>query len=130
MTTATKTTISPTLLTDLVERIRARAARCPDVTYIRLKGSSCSYREGKCTDGSVGCIFGQELFPLLPKSLHFQVSDRSTILSVLHALGFSSRAEEMTSWCNIVQHNQDMGKCWSECVQEANRLYSLPKAPS
>lgn len=89
--------------------VRKIAKERPDVKYGMPESGTCSYDEGVCSDGSVGCIFGQAA-KLLGEPL------------------YGSR--EITDyydddWCLLVQTYQDKGRSWGEAVRQADMEISV-----
>lgn len=106
----------------LIALVRGMATERPDNVYLpgANRGEpdfSCSYDDGECSDGTVGCIFGQAL-----DQMGFDLSDVSEGVRVSEAmrqLGITFKScHEL--WCDRVQENQDKGTNWGLAVADAD----------
>lgn len=109
---------------DVIAEVRKLAAEKPDNTYTRPGGKQCCYDAGVCTDGSVGCIFGQAL-----ARLGHPASGTYTINSILfnrEQLGLA-RDRPAGLWCSYVQDWQDEGFTWARAVEyaDAGKIFSV-----
>lgn len=103
----------PETVEELIARVRQLAEDEFTNRYHRVGGGSCLYDEGTCTNGSVGCIFGQA-WPSLTGFRPIAV-----FLEKLNA------TEEQIEWCRSVQEDQDNAQTWGASVENADRLYPL-----
>lgn len=99
----------------LIAQIRELAKKAPNNLYIKPdeKYNTCCYDRGTCTDGSIGCIFGQAL-----RALGLELKGAATISSVLSDNQIPC-SESEKHWCATVQRLQDQGKTWSEALRLA-----------
>jgi hypothetical protein len=103
---------------DLIVAVRNLAKAHPDNIYQpSLLGKQCFYDKGWCTDGSVGCIFGQALV-----GLDILVTGSREIYVVSNEL-FSDADRLTRDWCQAVQTAQDASKTWGEAVSCADEDY-------
>jgi hypothetical protein len=111
---------------NVIAEVRKLAAEKPDNCYVPTDAwGGCCYDKGQCTDGSVGCIFGQAL-----QRLGRPITGCG---SITQALCDSRWFEPLTidldnevEWCKLVQQYQDANLSWGKAVESANRLYPLP----
>lgn len=100
---------------DLIQTVRDLASESPDNIYNRPEGMSvCLYNKGICTNGSVGCIFGQAF-----RKLGIEVDEDGWIVIVLITV-FGYQSSSQNKWCSFVQCNQDRQKTWGECIKIAD----------
>lgn len=100
----------PENMHELALRIRKMAEERPDNRYEPFVGDgSCFYDIGECTDGSVGCIFGQA-WPSLTgyKPIFVLASNLPGTTKLL-------------LWFQKVQEFQDRGRKWRDCIQYADQ---------
>lgn len=111
-------------LQKLIETVRELAKENPNNAYIR---SVCYYNKGECTNGTVGCIFGQAMRKLgvsEDELNKFGCKPISDIFRQNH-IGYDPL---FFTWCEMVQQSQDSGKEWGQCVKEADeqkRIYNF-----
>lgn len=101
------------------EEITAR----PDVIYSGI----CSYSDGVCTDGSVGCVFGQVF-----KKLGVQIDDKWNCVSIG---GLLTRLKipytvPQRKWLLEIQSSQDRNETWSSVLKTADAVIPLPGNPN
>ena len=120
-------------LTKIVERVRQVAAERPDNEYKGVplgqpRSGICGYTFGTCSDGTVGCIFGQVLqeFPEieLPDESNEDECLNQCIWDVLETnLRLNpddKETNEALTWCQDIQENQDAGQSWESAVKNAD----------
>ena len=108
---------------EIVQQTRDLAAKYPDNVYLHWNRDDCLYHEGNCTNGTVGCIFGQILVPHFPdKNLDSCNTIVYSIDALLVFLEISTNDNEypLRNWCLQVQSLQDTGKMWHECIAFAD----------
>ncbi len=101
---------------DIIQEVRRLAKESPDNKYENIDG--CFYSQGMCTNGSIGCMFGQAFKNLgikIPDNL-----DRSGIVGVLSELKLSE-FNDHSMWCLDVQKLQDTRTTWGEAVSTADQ---------
>lgn len=112
----------------VIGEVRRLAKEAPDNKYERVDGvdidgnvynKACFYDKGDCSDGTVGCIFGQAF-----TRLGLSVKGNMHIRSLLFSIGIESNSEEQV-WCGHVQVTQDKGSTWREAVDSADELAAL-----
>lgn len=105
-------------ITELIARVREEANKRPNNVYrpdVKDRDDlACFYNSGVCSDGTIGCIFGQILSV---NSYHGCLS----IERVLEGIGMSA-SDDQILWCTMVQNHQDRGHTWSECVRYADGM--------
>lgn len=111
---------------DLITEVRSIAQKRADVIYTKQDDmETCSYNYGSCSDGTVGCLFGQAL-----QELGFDTSevDNENIDTVIERLVEKDRdpktesyPSEQIEWCALVQMNQDHGLSWGVAVYKADK---------
>lgn len=78
----------------------------------------CFYTKGKCTDESVGCVFGQVLTMLGFKMAQFDDGENSPgIQEVCKQLGIFG-AETTMNKLRKIQKRQDRLRSWGECIKD------------
>jgi hypothetical protein len=99
----------------LIAQIRELAKKAPDNLYIKPdpKYNTCCYDRGTCTDGSIGCIFGQAF-----RALGLELKGTAIISYILSDNQIPCSGSEKL-WCATVQRLQDQGRTWSEAVKLA-----------
>ena len=103
-----------------------------DVVYSPKEGDDCLLLKGTCTDGSVGCIWGQAAKELgMPddvlKLIDDENKDAEKMLDLLENRELLVRDPGMSAydrndfqyWANVVQSNQDQGDTWGEAITKA-----------
>lgn len=110
-------------LRQLVDEVTKLATDCPDNKYISDE-YPCMYNSGMCTNGSIGCIFGQAC-----KNLGLKPLEGAGISSNIRKWEGNSSIidcyEPEISWCNIVQKKQDTNWSWSAALAAANERYPI-----
>lgn len=104
---------------EIIAGVREKAAKSPTNVY---QADNCLYNGGNCSDGSIGCIFGQVL-----KDLGQPVDEGDEgrdIIIILGILGIESSSLQK-QWCGSVQDSQDFGIEWKKAVDKADDTYSL-----
>ena len=111
------------------EAVRKRVAESPDNVYTQANNCcECSYTVGNCTDGTVGCLFGQ----ILPKEIIDQVEsvsedeegvyvDTECITDVLESC-MDIKDPDFVGWCSRIQAKQDTGLKWNDALSFADNL--------
>ncbi len=89
----------------LISEVRKIASERPDVVS---DSKTCMYDSGTCSDGSVGCLFGQG-FAAIDWDLHDDQNDTMGIYSLLDGAGCTG---VMVDWCSELQLQQDKGFSW------------------
>lgn len=109
----------------LIAVVRNIAYERPDTTYgksIEFKDCPglCMYNKGECSDGTIGCIFGQALAAIGP---YYPPTDLQNmgISDVLDHYGIDY-ADDQLDWCEKVQEGQDKGRAWEAAVAEADEM--------
>lgn len=99
---------------ELEIKVRELAAKSPDNIYKPDESRqynqyvSCFYNEGKCSDGSIGCIIGQAIKALDEE--FFEKIKKSVC-------GVSDIVYGKTKWLQSVQAFQDKGNTWGKCIE-------------
>lgn len=118
-------------MSDIIAEVRKIAKERPDVYY--NPDGMCKYSSGECSDGSIGCIFGQAFtnlgidakkFDKYPVPHHTSINGSTTYVpSIDHILRNEFNCKEVLEleWCGTVQNGQDGGLSWKEAVLEADR---------
>ena len=119
-----ETCISPPAfeVADVIREVTALANEFPDNRYNKPteeppegEVATCRYDKGICTNGSVGCIFGQAL-----RKLGYYTDKVMPILNLLRDELKLSISEEENVWCWRMQKTQDNGNTWVESLRRAN----------
>ncbi len=97
----------------LISEVRKIASERPNVTS---DTKSCMYDSGVCSDGSVGCLFGQGFEAIGWKPY----SPNNSNLSVLGVLDSHYGDNDKLDWCSEVQDCQDNGMSWGESVKSVD----------
>lgn len=117
-------------LKELVAKVLELAETSPDNKYIMEDSSvGCLYTSGSCSNGAVGCIFGQALTALNPDLRGYleTVDNRDTgknIDVVLRELKDNGELEMLNgahmvvSACARLQNQQDSGKAWRDALEQ------------
>jgi hypothetical protein len=125
-------------LKQLVHKVRELATASPDNKYVTTDGKNCFYNSGQCSNGSVGCIFGQALRALgVTEDIDIwsvnagtaEYSIRSLIPKLVaegYMVGVTLEHTNILSWCAFVQSAQDEQQTWGEAIQRADGQYSIP----
>ncbi len=105
---------------DLIRKVRELAENSPDCVYNGV--TSCSYTQGECSNGTVGCIMGQAVLAVDPSQLYMvKMYDTNSFHNLsLNLLFDRPITEEEVKWCSNVQGIQDDGECWKKAVDEAD----------
>jgi hypothetical protein len=108
---------------DVVKEVKKLAAEKPMNKYHKPPGVAmiCSYHRGRCTDGSVGCIFGQVLV-----RLGHPIGGDGGIAHMLSMMGLDL-FDEASDWCQDVQKYQDSGMEWGDAVKRASGSHPHPE---
>jgi hypothetical protein len=112
---------------DIIEKVRELAKKVPDNKYNRDKNDrplsgQCSYETGLCTDGSIGCIFGQAALALGLRLVGGIAIDH---VFSSRQITTETRLNRKISWCCAVQRYQDTGNTWAKAVEQADVEFSL-----
>lgn len=103
--------------TELIAKIRELATERPNNKYVpEMDDASCSYATGHCTDGSVGCIFGQAF-----AALGHPISGVETIDDICRIYGVEATDAELR-WMTDAQFMQDAGHAWGKIPTRADEL--------
>lgn len=109
---------------DIVRKAYAMCIANSENVYYREEPTKCHYTRGKCSNGTVGCVFGQILphdeFDLKEIDAAQKDNSISSVLKCCTDIPFSVRA-----WCNSIQHKQDQGRTWGEALCYAEDMYGL-----
>ena len=112
-------------LIQLARTVRKIASDRPDVKY--MAQGNCMYDTGACSDGSVGCIFGQAINQLGLKVPHnFEGCSINMVLEEINTVKYSDQTKKM-QWLDIVQASQDVGMSWAAAVSKADRVCGVVK---
>lgn len=111
----------PITFADLEKEIRRLATEAPDNVYISPDEGPCYYNKGICTDGTIGCIFGQA-FRNLGISLPLEDDDdgRLPIVCLLKRLAINPSGRD-SYFAAVIQNAQDNCCPWGEAVSRADR---------
>lgn len=103
---------------DVIAEVRRLAAESPDCVYESPDGD-CHYQRGECSNGSVGCIWGQALrrWGIIDES-----RERAAVLVSRYGAGLSDQQHE---WVHAVQEFQDRGESWGDAVKAADHDWPL-----
>lgn len=93
-------------LESIKNKVREITKERPDVTYETFEGG-CHYDAGECSDGTIGCIFGQ-----VSAALGEPMTGTKSITHYFN-----------DPWCILVQQYQDRGMKWSVAIQRADIMY-------
>jgi hypothetical protein len=105
---------------ELIAEVRRIAAERPDTVYRQPSTScGCFYEKGECTDGSVGCIFGQAL-----NNLGYPVTGTASI-DIIARSRFVGNCLVILAWCREVQNVQDGGLSWGDAIISANTKWPI-----
>jgi len=119
------------LVSKVIAELRKIVQLKPETIY-SSGGHGCKYADGTCSDGSIGCLFGQVLsnlgedvkrfdnYPMLCQENIYYTPAIDKILTN----EFEGTAEEI-NWCAKVQEHQDNGCSWKEAVKEADLQFAL-----
>lgn len=121
------------LVSDIIAEVRKVVKERPDVYY--NPDGICKYSSGACSDGSIGCIFGQVFTNLgidakkfdeypTPEGISPTIYGGKTYVPGIDCiLRHEFNCEEILEleWCGTVQNGQDGGLSWKEAVLEADR---------
>jgi hypothetical protein len=107
----------------LVAEVTRLAQENPENSYEQT-AIACYYNKGTCTNGTVGCIFGQA-FRNLEQPLEdiFDSHCGNTgirIGIVLKELKLNN-IPELVNWCSEFQYWQDRHCSWNQCLVNANK---------
>lgn len=111
-------------LKQVVSAVRELAAARPDTIYNRTGMGRCEYAAGECSDGSVGCLFGQALKSLGIEPWKLRDQGGNRISFALGDLGIIPVADKFEDpdvrWCARVQRSQDGGSNWKMAIVYAD----------
>lgn len=103
---------------ELVAKVREIAKSRPDTIYTGTE-KGCEYNAGRCSDGSIGCLFGQAMKELGEHYLEYG----GYIDSVLSGnLKIAKNSDPKVLWCRKVQYCQDNSRSWGSSVEYADTL--------
>jgi hypothetical protein len=109
-------------LEDIVKEVKRLVIESPENVYKKPLDdgdNNCSYSKGICTNGAVGCIFGQAL-----KNLGINTSTLDDASSIYGLYEITSDSDKnLLNWCVSVQSAQDNGKTWGKAVEDANKRH-------
>lgn len=97
----------------LVTMVRAIAFARPETYYLEKK---CQYAIGKCSDGTVGCLFGQAFKELKVKRNFGANAGISLVIDKLDV----ACSRHQREWCSYVQHYQDHRNTWGDAIHMAD----------
>ncbi len=106
---------------ELVAKVREIAKSRPDTIYYGTE-QGCEYNAGLCSDGSIGCLFGQAMKELGETYLEYG-GFIDSVLCRRDNLNIAKHGDVKVSWCLKVQNNQDSGTDWGTCIKSADALY-------
>lgn len=96
------------------------SGRC---TLLQLNDSNlCYYTKGQCTDGSIGCIFGQVLKDYDLSRYEGKNGSCLPISFVLRDI-LVDIPDCVMQWCRTIQLKQDQKTSWGDALIEAEFLY-------
>lgn len=114
----------------LEAEVRRLATERPWNKYGQDGSGRCAYAAGVCSDGSIGCIFGQALRACGVNPIEFDSGSEQgqpmDIAGVLEELGLVSGLTRKVMWANEVQGLQDAGEPWGNALAQADECYQLP----
>jgi hypothetical protein len=116
-----------TTLSELVAQVRRLAADRPDNVYqpeLVGAGHRCSYLDGRCTDGTLGCLVGQAFRAAGLTADELQPVNRLAICEALEHLlrqDIDCLQGAHIAWLMSVQNAQDEGARWREAIEVADR---------
>lgn len=104
---------------ELVSKVREIAKSRPNTVYTGTH-RGCEYNAGECSDGSIGCLFGQAM-----KELGVFYLDYTNYIDVIlsNRLKIAEPSDPKVMWCRKVQYCQDGGLDWGSSVEKANDYY-------
>ncbi len=101
----------------LIDEVKKLATEHPDNIYIMPEETvTCMYNDGTCTDGSIGCIFGQAIKRLDPEIKIVETGIADLLKNHLKI----TMTDQQLLWCRMFQIKQDSRKTWSEALHESN----------
>ncbi len=106
-------------LDELVAEVRKIAAERPDTRY---EHKGCFYDQNECSDGSVGCVFGQAFRAI--DWVPYKSGEKFYIAGVLLREGYAS-SDLRLKWCGVFQCQQDRGFTWEEGIVVADEEIHL-----
>lgn len=107
------------VIEQLVKEVRRLAAESPDNVYQDFIGR---YEIGKCSNGTIGCIFGQAGRNLNIDWIKDNLNDSMRIGGLIEKqnLGVDRK---IIDWCNEVQCSQDEYSAWGICIERGDDRY-------
>lgn len=104
------------------QEVRRLAKEAPNNIYTMDNASqSCSYTKGICSDGSIGCIFGQAIKAIglanTPALLYGK--DTTSIRELLQEI-IGRPSFYFVMWCEKVQNAQDSLHPWARAIKIAD----------
>ena len=113
------------MIEKIISKVRELAFHSPDNVYSVNDEGHCLYNAGTCSDGSIGCIFGQAFKELGLDWGEWGDSNPVNCCSasqvVEHFDGETS--DTMLKWCDCIQKEQDVGKSWRASISLADSEY-------
>jgi len=115
-------------VSEIIQTCRNLAKEFPEARYPVTE--SCCYTQGEAGPGQ-GCLIGQAIvrvYPeLLPKLKRIDKAGGATVASMLLTLKVEpseivEQAVAEVHWLSRLQHKQDCGYPWSECLKEADSI--------
>jgi len=105
---------------DLLEIVIDYMKKSPDNVYgkVHPDDPGCFYTKGECSNGSIGCVFGQVLTMLgFPMKMFDDDTNSPSIHTVYNSLGILSKGETVAKLVKI-QQRQDKLFPWGECIKD------------
>lgn len=105
---------------DLLEIVIDYMKKSPDNVYgkVHPDDPGCFYTKGECSNGSIGCVFGQVLTMLgFPMKMFDDGTNSPNIHTVCNSLGILSKGETVAKLVKI-QQRQDKLFPWGECIKD------------
>lgn len=111
----------PFTLENLIGEVRKLAQENPDNAYKCKDGRyvMCYYSKKTCTNGSIGCIFGQAMKRLGLDDNILATMENNTIMEIIPKY-YPEHNRRLAIWCREVQSAQDFGWIWSKCIEAAD----------
>lgn len=104
-------------LEQLVDEVRKLAKENPDNNYNNgYQKAQCFYNKGECSNGTIGCLFGQAMKRLGVSDDQLNGFGSKPIRDILRENRVKHN-ENLFSWCEDVQMSQDDGLPWGKCVE-------------
>jgi hypothetical protein len=111
---------------EIIPAMRALIAQSPDNVYVPPggPGQSCHYREGVCTNGTIGCVVGQ----LFGGAIEDGVPISVVVDRIARAYDTPVDADRVTfisKWLRTIQEGQDAGMDWGAALTRSDTFWPM-----